>query len=474
MAKIITNEPIEVINPVQIGASELEAERIPFGGINYYKPDISILDDGELLMTVAGPREYVYYNRPLELQKHHEDAFLYRSRDGGVTWSEPELLPAHSSKEAHLTVLKDGTIMMNAHCVQKQKTNPLHYGHTVLHRSEDRGRTWTTRDILMEDMPGAGTTVNLKGCRDKLDSIDCGRDIIEFDDGDTYYRSWGPGRVKEGLSPIGNRKSIRVRALLEVADCTYVPGPWVELPLVTEDNLHESDIGQMIGGSHNVLELDDGTLLCGVGTREGYERVWVSKDSGKTWDNSRVATFEDFILDDPKLYWCSLFQESYLYKGDRDKIYAVLRVDERYFEPLPGTELPDKEAKDDQSERMVVFESADEGRTWGNRKNLGTYGEMYPSIIKLQDGRLLLTYTVRALSPRIGVRAVLGYEDEDGLHFDFESDLIVIESKSPEGAYSGGGFGNTVQLDDGTLLTPYTFTDGKNLHAELARWRLPS
>jgi len=67
----------------------------------------------------------------------------------------------------------------------------------------------------------------------------------------------------------------------------------------------------------------------------------------------------------------------------------------------------------------------------------------------------------------------LGYEDEDGLHFDFEHDQIIIESKSPEGAYSGGGFGNTVQTADGTLVTPYTYTDGKHLHAELARWKLP-
>ncbi len=471
MADVITNEPIEVINPAQIGAGELEAERIPFGGLDYYKPAIAQLDDGELLMTVSGPRVYAYYDRPLELQRHTEDCFLYRSRDGGRTWSEPEQLP--DAKEAHITVLKNGVLMMNAHYVQKQKRNPYHYGHTVLHRSEDTGKTWTTKHVLMEDLPGAKTSVDLRGCRDKLDSIDAARSIFEFEDGFFVYQPWGPGRIHEGLKPIGDRKVLRVREILEVADCTYAAGPWVEIPLVTEDNLHERDVGFMIGGSHNVLELDDGTVLFCVGTREAYERVWVSKDSGKTWDNGRVATFANFKPPEPKHYWCNLFQEAFLYKGDFGKIYAVMRVDERYFDPLPGTELPDKEAKDDQSERMVMFESTDQGKTWGNRKDLGTYGEMYPSIIKLQDGRLLFTYTVRALSPRIGVRAVLGYEDEDGLHFDFEHDQIIIESKSPEGAYSGGGFGNTVQTADGTLVTPYTYTDGKHLHAELARWKLP-
>ncbi len=44
---------------------------------------------------------------------------------------------------------------------------------------------------------------------------------------------------------------------------------------------------------------------------------------------------------------------------------------------------------------------------------------------------------------------------KDGLHFDLEHGRIVIEDKTPEGKYSGGGFGNTVQLADGTLVTPY-------------------
>ena len=91
----MTSEPMEVINPVQIGTSHLEAQRIPIGGSDYYKPSIALLNDGELLLTIAGPREYVYPDRPLNLQMHHEDAFLHRSRDGGIIWSEPELLTEH-------------------------------------------------------------------------------------------------------------------------------------------------------------------------------------------------------------------------------------------------------------------------------------------------------------------------------------------------------------------------------------------
>ncbi len=67
-----------------------------------------------------------------------------------------------------------------------------------------------------------------------------------------------------------------------------------------------------------------------------------------------------------------------------------------------------------------------------------------------------------------------GYEDENGLHFDLEHDRVVIGAKTPEGKYSGGGFGNTVQLADGTLVTPYTYMDQDDtMHADVARWKLP-
>jgi hypothetical protein len=50
----------------------------------------------------------------------------------------------------------------------------------------------------------------------------------------------------------------------------------------------------------------------------------------------------------------------------------------------------------------------------------------------------------------------------------------MLDLKTPEGQPKGGGFGNTVQLSDGTLVTPYSHrgADG-NTHVEVVRWRLP-
>jgi hypothetical protein len=70
---------------------------------------------------------------------------------------------------------------------------------------------------------------------------------------------------------------------------------------------------------------------------------------------------------------------------------------------------------------------------------------------------------------------VLGKEVPDGFRFDFEHDRLVIDQKTPVGSPSGGGFGPTVQLDDGTLVTSYSWrTADDQIQLEIARWRLPT
>ena len=52
--------------------------------------------------------------------------------------------------------------------------------------------------------------------------------------------------------------------------------------------------------------------------------------------------------------------------------------------------------------------------------------------------------------------------------------LSKIEGKSPWGASQGGGFGNTLQLNDGRLVScsSYRGPDAQT-HVEVVRWRLP-
>jgi hypothetical protein len=91
----------------------------------------------------------------------------------------------------------------------------------------------------------------------------------------------------------------------------------------------------------------------------------------------------------------------------------------------------------------------------------------------LEDDRLLLTFTMRSNSTDghgLGLRAILS--QDQGRSWDFRHDRMVISDEN-HGA-SGGGFGNTVQLSDGTLVSVYSYRgrDGRT-YVEAARWRLP-
>ena len=87
---------------------------------------------------------------------------------------------------------------------------------------------------------------------------------------------------------------------------------------------------------------------------------------------------------------------------------------------------------------------------------------------------MLFTYTVRALQPQLGVQAVLGTATATGYSLNFKSDILLLDEETPSNESSGGGFGNTVQAADGTLVTAYSYrgSDG-NTHVQVVRWELP-
>src|SRR5262249_45099396 len=119
--------------------------------------------------------------------------------------------------------------------------------------------------------------------------------------------------------------------------------------------------------------------------------------------------------------------------------------------------------------------SDDAGKTFRRGDEFGDYGEMYMSLLRLQDRRLLLTFTVRDLRPPLGVRALVGAETADGFRFDFAADRLLLDARAPVGEPQGGGFGPTVQLADRTLVTSYSYrTADDQTHLEVVRWRLPA
>jgi hypothetical protein len=225
--------------------------------------------------------------------------------------------------------------------------------------------------------------------------------------------------------------------------------------------------------SRNVLEMQDGSLLLGTsaGARE-CDEIWRSDDRGRTWTRKYRSSVPGIKDDYPYALW----GEAHLWQARSGKVFAVIRIDPRYIDAIDGTDIP-KSGSNDQFDRMILISSVDEGRTWELAGDFGDYGEMYPSILRLPDDRLILTFTVREVKRPLGVRAVLGLERDDGLDVGFVHDRIMLDTKTAvtdESASSGGGFGPTVRLEDGTLVTSYSWRDEqKETHLETVRWSLP-
>jgi hypothetical protein len=200
---------------------------------------------------------------------------------------------------------------------------------------------------------------------------------------------------------------------------------------------------------------------------------WRSRDGGLTWDKTlhpETGGWDDYD---------GFFGQSATHRTNSGKLLHVVRVDRRgkYWE-IPGRTL--KGEAGDQGDRMMIWESTDSGRTWkshGKAGTFGTYGEMYPRFLTLKDGRLLLTFTVRSNATdghALGLRAIVS--NDNGETWDFKHDrLIVDDQNQPPDRSSGGGYGNTVQLADGKLVSVYSYRgqDGKT-HVEAVRWELPA
>ncbi|MFP6703840.1 MAG: sialidase family protein, partial [Planctomycetaceae bacterium] len=134
---------IEVRSPRTLSVDKISCQRIPLGEVEDYKPTIVLLPSDELVLSM-------FTGRRLENGKIAEQAILYRSADGGLTWSKREL-PDIAGREPALSVTKDGTLFITAHLLGQDVRNKDGYTHSYLHRSKDRGQSWTSRRVEPEE-----------------------------------------------------------------------------------------------------------------------------------------------------------------------------------------------------------------------------------------------------------------------------------------------------------------------------------
>ncbi len=236
--------------------------------------------------------------------------------------------------------------------------------------------------------------------------------------------------------------------------------------------------------NRNVVQLPpdeqfpNGRLVFGVGQaglpgRENY--LWTSIDHGVTWEQSAqlsLGTYTDYQGVKREFSNGSFMEETYLDRNNAGELVAYVRLND--ISPLfPMDAHPP--SGNDEIDRTLVSKSTDGGMTWGDFVDCGDYGKHYTRVTRLTDGRLLMTFTQRAITEPFGLRALLSYDD--GETWDFDKDQIILDENTPSGWASGGGFGNTIQLPDGSFISAYSYPTNaagyQYPRTEVVRWSLP-
>lgn len=387
--------PILVSNPRRLPGWTLPAQRIALG--KGYKPSMALLPDGSLVILTLymkqgrpadgnmPPSHWWQLDESLPAGKCHEYNRLWRSTDGGKTWTDGDEVADMIGREQWLTCTSKGTLFATSHLLSFDVANQEGYTNSWLHRSIDGGETWT------------GTRLSI--------------------DGD----------MREGM------------------------------PVEAGAN-----------ASRNVVELDDGTLLLGVSINDSNVAcMWKSTDNGETWDKTQRSKINGYYRNLDGFY-----AEDFTYLDDSGVLLHWCRVGH----PSPMTSMADGRvvpSGSDQCDRMMWTQSTDLGVTWSQVTDFFDYGQMYPRVLKLADGRLLMTYTQRGLKTPFGLRAIVSCDD--GETWDLDSDELIIDGFTAWGYASGGGFGNTVQLPDATLVSCYSYDPkgDSQYQFDVVRWNLP-
>lgn len=222
---------------------------------------------------------------------------------------------------------------------------------------------------------------------------------------------------------------------------------------------------------------------------------WVqrSEDEGKTWEKTDIPELDTYVscssswsytpLRDGRLLRAFMVVSG---PGDSGDVFATFTRDGRTAETVRV--MGDPEEKLRFTEETLVHEtsggaiwmltrveggddrlwqavSRDGGRTWSAQKT-GVRGHPPSGLVALADGRLVLTYGYR--HPPFGIRAVIS--NDEGLTWDTDQ-VVVLRN---DGAGYDLGYPSSMQLDDGTILTVYYFTDDEQVtHVACTRWRVP-
>lgn len=259
----------------------------------------------------------------------------------------------------------------------------------------------------------------------------------------------------------------------------------IEVPSFLDENGREREPTDPPGGI-DFTHPDFAMTLRMVNSRTGYSRFYYSYDRGRAWQGPyRLPTYgrkvisarTDYIVN--SRHDAMAFITSAKENGREGRVFCTRTKDggktwefvswigeePRGFSIMPSTVrlgpktlLTTLRQKEDDRHWIDAYLSVDEGASWQfyNKPvdSTGAFVGNPPSMVRLKDGRLALTYGYR--SAPYGIRAKLS--SDQGKTW---GDEILLRDDAGSGDL---GYPRTVERKDGRVVTVYYFNEDK--HAE--------
>ena len=320
------------------------------------------------------------------------------------------------------------------------------FGRVEMMRSQDNGKTWTWPRVLMDgpiDDRDAGVLVTDKGSIlvtsftssewEKYLRRGKTLKLSNFNSSPNQSpESWNIEKLKrwqavaDRISPEQRKKEL---------------GVWMVRSIdggVTFSARYDC----LVNSPHGPIQLSDGRLLYAgkqLWTDDEKNGVCESTDDGQTW--RWLAEIPTGKGDDPTKY---------------HELHAVEATDGRIIVQMRNH---------NKDYRIRQTESTDGGKTWSIPHSTGVHG-LPPHLLRLKDGRLLMTYGYRI--PPEGNRVCIS--ENNGRNWSKPFDLHHDTTSRDQ------GYPSSAQLDDGSLITVWYETMKGSYRAVLrqARWSLES
>ena len=317
----------------------------------------------------------------------------------------------------NLTLMPDGSITA---VIFNKPSHGQEEGNAVCYASTDGGRTWQFRGIPAPNDPGSNRMNLAAGLANDGSLV-------------VLISGWGGEKISRVHTP-------QCGVPIERRRQNMVTGGAVSLCLRVNPDL--SPFG-------DIVRLGGKTLAASaygyIDRKSNPSYLLFSYDDGYTWGNAvPMGTFGD----GPGTY--NDFNETAPLRISANRWLAAVRT-------LKNGDL-----------QLIVSE--DEGKTWNIPDNMSNGGltrrsEHPGHLLRLKDGRILLTYGIRWGVHGVGARIS---KDEGRT---WSAPMVVIY-------YGGrdGGYPSSVELEDGTIVTAYYCDANENhprYHMGAVRWKLP-